>query len=63
MCYDDLDERLPEAMESDGGDVAQLRAALERCRTWMSNVPTDVQLDAPVPALGGITGRELLSEF
>ena len=32
-------------------------------QTWMSNVATDDQLDIPVPALNGKTGRMLLGSF
>lgn len=32
----------------------------DRLRTWILNVATDDQLDRPVPALCGLTGRQVL---
>lgn len=41
-------------------ELAELHPLLCRAFQWMNNVPTDEQLDAQVPALGGLTGRELV---
>jgi hypothetical protein len=37
----------------------QQDAEIARLRLWIENVATDSQLDQPVPALGGMTGRQL----
>lgn len=42
--------------------VEKMETIIETLTTWMSNVPTDDQLDSRVKALGYQTGREILSK-
>ena len=37
------------------------RAMVQELATWINNVATDSQLDVPVPALDGKTGRALVA--
>ena len=41
--------------------IVRLDAEIERLRTWIENVATESQLDQPVPALGGTTGRQFFT--
>lgn len=43
--------------------VEMLESNLGRAITWMLNVPKDSQLDAPVPSLGGMDGRDLITDL
>ena len=58
-----LEFRTTEDCDGVGAANARLIQAAPSMYQWLINMATDEQLDTPVPALGGKTGRQLLAEI